>query len=313
MHRLQVAQDLSAVGGDCLMVRKQLFDELGGLDEVGLAQTLNEVDLCLRVRDAGYLVVWTPYAQLALGTQPTLVQDAEQLELRVEEQQVFYQRWLPIVSRDPAYSPNLALYTLGGSSFSLEPGLSTGWSPFSSSPLPKIMVMPVNASAVGHYRATQPMIELEAAGRAVGRICYDMPTITEIQRQSPDVIILQGRYSEGPINEIVGLKKFFNARRIYELDDYVIKPPHKNAHIRNMPNHDEMERLVRRGIGLCDRVVVSTAPLADALSSMHHDIRVVPNMLATASCGVVARAASHLEKTTGRLGRRYQPLRAIWR
>lgn len=280
MHRLHVAHDLSAVGGDCLMVRKQLFDELGGLDEVELAQTLNEVDLCLRVRDAGYLVVWTPYAQLALGTQPALVQDAEQLELRVEEQQVFYQRWLPIVSRDPAYSPNLALYTLGGSSFSLEPGLSTGWTPFSHSPLPKIMVLPVNASAVGHYRATQPLIELEAAGRATGSVYYDMPTLTEIQRQSPDVMILQGRYAEGPISEIVGLKKFFSARRIYELDDYVIKPPHKNAHIRNMPNHMEMERLVRRAIGLCDRVVVSTAPLADALSSMHHDIRVVPNMLA---------------------------------
>jgi O-antigen biosynthesis protein len=280
MHRLQVAHDLSAVGADCLLVRKQVFDALGGLDEVELAHTLNEVDLCLRVREAGYLVVWTPYAQLALGAQPAVAQDAEHVELRGEEQQTFYKRWLPIVSRDPAYSPNLALHTLGGSSFNLEPGLSTGWSPFSSSPLPKIMVMPINASAVGHYRATQPLIELEAAGRAVGRICYDMPAITEIQRQSPDVIVLQGRYSEGPINEIVGLKRLFNARRIYELDDYVIQPTHKNAHIRNMPDHIEMERLVRRGIGLCDRVVVSTAPLADALSSMHHDIRVVPNMLA---------------------------------
>ena len=48
-----------------------------------------------------------------------------------------------------------------------------------------------------------------------------------------------------------------------------------------MPGKDEMEKLVRRAIGMCDRVVVSTEPLGNALSDMHHDIRVVPNMLAT--------------------------------
>jgi len=280
MNRLQVAHDLSAVGPDCFMVRKQVFDEAGGLNELSFAQTLNEVDLCLRVRQGGHLVVWTPYAQMALGSQPAVAQDLAQQALVTQEQETFYRRWLPIIARDPAYNPNMTLHSLGGSSFSLEPGLRTGWSPFSTEALPKIMGLPVNASAVGHYRVTQPLIELEAAGRAVGRIYHDLPTMIEIERQSPDVIVLQGRYSEGPINEIVGLKTYSNARRIFELDDYVISAPHRNAHIRNMPDNMEMERLVRRGIGLCDRVVVSTQPLADALSSMHHDIRVVPNMLA---------------------------------
>lgn len=280
MHRLQVAHDLSAVGGDCLMVRKQVFDDVGGLDELEFAQTLNEVDLCLRIQQRGHLVVWTPHAQLALGKQPSVNQDVAQQELRVREQETFYQRWLPIIARDPAFSPSLTLHSLGGSNFNLEPGLRTGWSPFSSSPLPKIMGLPLDASAVGHYRVMQPLIELEAAGRAVGRIYHQSPTIIEIERQSPDVIVLQGRYSEGRINEIVGLKTYSSARRIFELDDFVISTPHKSAHKRNVPDSEEMERLVRRGVGLCDRVVVSTQPLADALSSMHHDIRVVPNMLA---------------------------------
>ncbi|MDB6145333.1 MAG: glycosyl transferase family protein [Pseudomonas sp.] len=281
MHRLQVAHDLSAVGADCLMVRKQLFDQLGGLDEQVLAQTLGEVDLCLRVRETGQLVVWTPHAQLALGVQSAVALTDTQQALRAKEQEAFYQRWLPAVARDPAYNPNLGLNTLGGSSFTLDPGLRAGWSPFSKRQLPNVLAVPINASAVGHYRVTQPLIELEAAGRAIGKVCYDLPSMIEIERQSPDVIVLQGRYSEGPINEIVGLKTYSNARRIYELDDYVVSPTHKNAHVRNMPNSIEMERLVRRGIGLCDRVVVSTEPLADALSSMHHDIRVVPNMLAS--------------------------------
>jgi glycosyltransferase involved in cell wall biosynthesis len=281
MHRLQVVQDMSAVGADCLMVRRSLFDSVGGFQAQDFALTLNEVDLCLRIRQNGYLVVWTPYAQLALGTQPAAMVGEAEIALRIQEQDTFYRRWLPIVARDPAYNPNLMLNTWGGSSYSLEPGLRTGWSPFSVRQLPKVMALPVNSSAVGHYRAIQPLIELEKAGRATGRVYYDLPSIFEIERESPDVIILQGRYSEGPINEIAAFKPYTNARLIFELDDYVIKAPKKNAHIRNMPDNVEMERLVRRGIGLCDRVVVSTQSLADALSSMHHDIRVVPNMLAT--------------------------------
>jgi glycosyltransferase involved in cell wall biosynthesis len=281
MFRLQVAQDLSAVGADCLLVRKALFDSVGGLDEQDLPRTLHEADLCLRIGQNGYLVVWTPYAQLALGAQPARVEHTDAQVLVSQEQEVFYKRWLPIVARDPAYNQNLALQGISGASFSLEPGLRSGWSPFSKAHLPKVLALPVNASAIGHYRVTQPLIELEAAGRAHGRIHYNLPTIIEVERYSPDVIVLQGRYSEGPISEIPSLQKYSSARRIYELDDFVINVPHRNAHIRNMPNKDEMEKLVRRAIGMCDRVVVSTEPLGNALSAMHHDIRVVPNMLAT--------------------------------
>ncbi|MGE8064029.1 glycosyltransferase [Pseudomonas sp. NPDC089569] len=280
MFRLQTAHNFSAVGGDCLMVRKAVFEAAGGLDDQDLAQSLNEVDLCLRIGQQGYLVVWTPYAQLALGGQPVLPAQAGDQARSEGEQEIFYKRWLPIVARDPAYNTNLALQGLGGTSFSLDPGLRTGWSPFSQVQMPKILALPVNASAIGHYRVTQPLIELQAAGRALGRIHYNLPTIIEVERQSPDVIVLQGRYSEGPINEIPSLQKYSSARRIYELDDYVINVPHRNAHIRNMPGKDEMEQLVRRAIGMCDRVVVSTEPLGNALSDMHHDIRVVPNMLA---------------------------------
>ncbi|MFJ3484443.1 glycosyltransferase [Pseudomonas sp. NPDC090202] len=279
LQRLQVVSDLSAVGGDCLMIRKRLFADLGGLDEAEYGKGLSPVDLCLRVRESGHLVVWTPHALLALGVQPPVSATPELRELQALEQERFYLRWLPVIARDPAYNPNLALNSLGGTSFNLEPGLTTGWSPFSSTTLPRILALPINASAIGHYRVTQPLIELEAAGRAVGVINYNLPSIIDIERQSPDIIVLQGRYSEAPIDEIVGLKTYSKARRIFELDDYVIHVPKKNAHVRNMPDRLEMERLVRRGISLCDRVVVSTQPLADALSEMHHDIRVVPNML----------------------------------
>jgi len=280
MFRLQAVHDLSAVGGDCLMVRKAVYESVAGLDEQALKQALNVVDLCLRIGQEGYLVVWTPYALLALGARPSAQATAEEEQLQLQEQETFYQRWLPRIARDPAFNVNLSLQGVGATSFSLEPGLRTGWSAFSRAQLPNVLAVPINASAIGHYRMSQPLIELEAANRAEGRICYGLPSIIDIERQSPDVIVLQGRYSQSAIDEIPPLKKFCHARRIFELDDYVIDVPHRNAHIRNMPNKQEMARMVRSAINLCDRVVVSTQPLANALSDMHHDIRVVPNMLA---------------------------------
>ncbi|SEI82676.1 glycosyltransferase [Pseudomonas sp. NFR16] len=282
MQRLQVVHDLSAVGPDCLLVRKSLFEGVGGLSETDFACSLSHVDLCLRIREKGYLVVWTPLALLAQGTRPKPLHDASWQQRREREDELFYLRWLPLVARDPAYNPNLLLRSLGTASFSLEPGLNSGWTPFSTPQVPVVLGLPINASAIGHYRVTEPFFALESAGYSTGVISYAHPGIIDVERYSPDIIVLQGRYSQQRIDEMGDLKTFSRARRIYELDDYVIHVPKKNEHVRGMPDIKEMERLVRRGISMCDRVVVSTEPLADALSSMHDDIRVVPNLLTPA-------------------------------
>lgn len=63
MSRLCIAQNLSAVTGACMLVKRSLWDSLGGLDE-GYAVAFNDVDLCMRIRRMGKLVVFTPFAQL---------------------------------------------------------------------------------------------------------------------------------------------------------------------------------------------------------------------------------------------------------
>lgn len=274
MQRLQVVQNWSAVGGDCLMVRKEVFDSLGGLDEQAFADELGATDLCLRVDRNGYLVVWTPHATLMLQPASLAADDSERQLAREAEQERFYQRWMAKIARDPAYNPALSL---GYSSFSLEPSLRNNWNPFCSRAVPLILGLPVNSSAVGHYRVTAPLAALEEAGRVIARVAYESPSAAEIERLSPDTIILQCRYSDGAAGDILRMKKYSGALRVFEIDDYVISAPKKNTHARNKPVNTE--QMLREGIGLCDRVVVTTQPLADALSSMHSDIRVVPNML----------------------------------
>ncbi|AOE64559.1 glycosyltransferase [Pseudomonas corrugata] len=274
MQRLHTTQNWSSVSSDCLMVRKQVFEELGCLDEATFSLGLSDVDMCLRAGKDGYLVVWTPYASvMQVAPQSTSVKP-EEATLLEREREVFYRKWLPQIARDPAYSPSLGL---GASSFSLEPSLRNNWNPFCTRALPLILGLPVNATAVGHYRVTAPLAELEAAGRVIARIAYESPSTVDIERLSPDSIVLQGRYSEGSAGDILRMKKYSSALRIFELDDYVVSAPKKNTHARNKPVNTE--QMLREGIGLCDRVVVTTQALADALSSMHSEIRVVPNML----------------------------------
>ena len=63
MFRRATVQDFSAVTAACLLVKAEAYDALGGLDEA-FSVAFNDVDFCLRARDAGYRIVWTPYAVL---------------------------------------------------------------------------------------------------------------------------------------------------------------------------------------------------------------------------------------------------------
>lgn len=273
MNRLTTVQNWSAVSGDCLLVRGDIFAELEGLAADQYLNDWLDADFCLRVRDLGYLVVWTPYALVArlaaAGRTPAV-------SGRAQDRDAFYQRWLSRVAYDPAYNRNLHLTM---SSFSLDPGLRSGWDPFISRTLPYVLGLPINTTAIGHYRVSQPLSELERAGWIQGRVNYSTPGVIELERDKPDVIILQCRYMSSSLDDFARIKRFSNARRIYEIDDYILDLPEKNDHGRNMPGN--MREMVSRGVAMCDRLVVSTQPLADALSSMHQDIRVVPNMLAS--------------------------------
>lgn len=111
MYRLRVAQNLSAVTAACMLVRREVWEAVGGLDEQ-LAVAFNDVDFCLRVRQAGYLVVWTPHAELyhyesrSRGKENTL----EKQQRFAGEIAFFHQRWDAVLDAgDPYYNPNLTL------------------------------------------------------------------------------------------------------------------------------------------------------------------------------------------------------------
>jgi O-antigen biosynthesis protein len=116
--RATLIQSFSAVTGACLVVRKALYEAVAGLNEVELQVAANDIDFCLRLREAGYRNIWTPYAELYHHESASRgFDDTPEKQARsAKEVAYMHQRWGDALRNDPAYSPNL---TLDAEDFSL--------------------------------------------------------------------------------------------------------------------------------------------------------------------------------------------------
>jgi len=109
--RALLAQNLSAVTAACLLVRRNVFEEVGGMDEENLSVAFNDIDLCLRIRKRGYRNLWTPFAELYHHESSTRgYEDTPAKVNRFNKESDFMKkRWGDLLLSDPAYNPNLAL------------------------------------------------------------------------------------------------------------------------------------------------------------------------------------------------------------
>ncbi len=119
MGRLCYAQNMSAVTGACLMVKKALYEEVGGLEE-SFAVSLNDVDFCLKLREKGMLNIFTPFAELYHyeSTSRGLDDKGDKARRYEEESARFREKWQQaLAGGDPYYNPN---FSLDRSDFSLK-------------------------------------------------------------------------------------------------------------------------------------------------------------------------------------------------
>ena len=108
--RAKLAQDLSAVTGACLMTWRSLYMQLGGLNERHLPVAFSDVDYCLRVREMGYRVVWTPYAELYHHESVSRGADDNPAKVARARREVAYMRksWRHLMRHDLFYNQNLS-------------------------------------------------------------------------------------------------------------------------------------------------------------------------------------------------------------
>lgn len=111
MGRLSYAQDVSAVTAACVMLRREVWDQVGGLDET-FKVAFNDVDLCMRIRQAGYLIIFTPFAELYhYESKSRGLDEAPEKRARfLGEVERFQTRWAKeLAEGDPYYNPNFSL------------------------------------------------------------------------------------------------------------------------------------------------------------------------------------------------------------
>lgn len=277
--RLLVPQEFSAVTAACCVTRRSVWDELGGFDEESFAVCYNDVDYCLRVREAGYRVMWTPFARLLHDTSVSQRANVEQKAVAernarfAREKLAMFQKWMPQIAFDPAYNRNLSSF---GTGFAIETEGAPSWDP-EFRPRERVLVYAADREGCGEYRIIAPSRALFRAGLVHTYETMRLMTPPEIGRMAPDSVVFQRQLELSQIEVIEWVKATSKAFRVFELDDLITNLPPKSAHRPNI-GADIGQRL-KRALALCDRFVCSTEPMARAFGKMCGDVAVVPNRL----------------------------------
>ncbi len=108
---LSQRRDMSAVTAACLLTRRDLWHRLRGMDEQKLTVAFNDVDYCLKLREAGFRIVWTPEAAMLHRESVSRGADdtPQKLQRFAGEERAMYERWSDTLKADPYYNPNLSL------------------------------------------------------------------------------------------------------------------------------------------------------------------------------------------------------------
>lgn len=289
MGRAQCDQNLSAVTGACLLIRKSVYEQVGGMDEENFAVSYNDVDLCLKVRHAGLLVNWTPYAVLVHHESMTQTSEfkkgadqSKKVERFQKERKNMLKKWLQEIANDPAFNRNLSL---AHRECLIESAIPTNWD-INFSDRTKILGLPLNGGS-GEYRIIQPFNGLSHSGMAqceYYRFKKDKSRplmISEFARIAPNTVIFHAAINDIQLQQLEQLKEFLpNIFRIYTIDDLLTNVPEKSSAFKAVKRHfsDAKPRL-RRALSASDRLIVSTQPLADLCADMIDDIKVIPNRL----------------------------------
>lgn len=285
MGRYQVDQNFNAVTAACFMTKKSVYNEIFGLDEDLFKVLFNDVDYCLKAREKGYKVVWTPYATLVHKHSASLKEKKSEAEFERCKHELgnLLSRWSSYVKNDSAFNQNLSLRK---SNYMPDTMYSPAWNN-DFVMRPKILALPQDHFGCGNYRIIGPLNALADASKAEIHIgprqdiyqgsIAPIATITEVLRAEPDVIFMQAMLQDEHIYSVEFYKKFSGVPLMADIDDLKTDLPDKNCNKRFVAK-DVRSRL-RKFLSFIDQLTVSTQPLAEAYKHLIDNIVVVPNRI----------------------------------
>lgn len=279
--RLLLPQELSAVTAACMMIRKSVYDEVGGLDAEHFRVSFNDIDLCLKVRAAGYKVIWTPFATLlheGSASQTTGVEktgdDAKRQRFQTERDAMF-EKWRRWIAFDPAYNRNLSF---SGRDFLVEIAPALSWDP-EWRPRPRVLAHPADRMGCGEYRIIAPMRALNGGGRVMGWETGGYLSIPELLRLEPDSVVFQRQVEWSQVDLMQRYLRHSKAFRVFELDDLLTNVPIKNVRKQHFVEQKDLHKRFRKSVSQCHRFVVSTEFLAEEYRGYADEVISVPNYI----------------------------------
>lgn len=286
--RAQTTQQFSALSDHVMMIKKDVYHQVGGMSEDKYVNLFGEIDLCLKVIQKDYKVVWTPAVTVKQNGVGSIIRQRTKLlndDAISYEITNIYQNWLPELSHDRYYHPNLSL---SDQAWQLDTRLLATWQ-FSenrqksalSYSLPRIIAFSQDTQAVGEYRVRAPLRMLQKHGLVEYAL---MPVngaknvnLTELERLQGDVLLLHNFLHNHQLNLLHQCQKHSHYFKIFGQDDlgYAISQFNPYYHT----NYKDMQSRIFQTLRMCDRLIVSTEPLADAYCHCINDIVIIPNYI----------------------------------
>lgn len=283
LARNQVAHQVRAASGACLLVHKHLYIAVGGLDAGQFPHAFADVDFCLKLGVRGHRVLWTPFA--------TLLHSGEPPQAPKEEAAALHSRWMAELVRDGSANPNLSLQD---TELEPEPEAALSWNPTPWNPRPRVLVHPVNQSGSGQYRTLNPVRALHDANRCRGYASQRFFSAVEIAKADMDSIVVQLPATGRHLKALEIYRQHSGAQCIVEVDDLItdIPPASPLHHVIGKAARDYFHQSLR----FADRLVVTTEALAAAFSGLGPEVMVSHNYLTAAQWAHLSPARCHGSK-----------------
>lgn len=284
--RLHCTQQRQALSLECLLLKRATFVEAGGFDE-GFRYLFADADLCLRLRAQGLAHVWTPEATLMHEALDLLIlsdiHDDEKQGVYEVDRNRLYDFWLDALANDPSYNRNLSLFNTEGV---IEPRSELTKLKLTWRPLPRMLAIPMDNAGCGNYRVVEPFNAALKANQVDGWCRFGTFQPLDVARMAPDILYLQRHVLDVHQAALANYRRHFPQTRIvFELDDLMWAVPEKSVHRKDLPA--DLRERITHSLSLCDRLIVTTEPLAEMLRDLAPEVRVVPNSIDTAIWGTL--------------------------
>ncbi|GKW24081.1 hypothetical protein PEC311524_16750 [Pectobacterium carotovorum subsp. carotovorum] len=264
MHRLAIEQNYSVLPSLCLLVKRSIYQSVSGVDESLTEGYLADIDLSLKIRDAGYLSVWTPYSIVA--TDLSSEKNDRNNEACSEQERAIYHKWGDIIANDPAYNKNLSLTR----DYRIEKYIRPRELSLEPQRLPRIMLFSGGCNPMEIYRLDEPFYKMRYNGMVEGAVASDSLVISDFLQTKPDVIITQNYIQSRKIIDFKSMKDCFS---IYDMNYY------ESRNFDDSKNKKEYLNKIKENLASFDRVIVGAEALAEQYGRVHHDIQVLPTYL----------------------------------